>query len=290
MSVCILPSTYTEPGPDGGTITNINDGYSGFHGVDGVQTVVGNQALAFVRQRHGLPNGDIDRIKRQQQFLGSVFRTATKVNHFLFNPPPCCACSSAIKDSLTLDQDTSLTDLEKLGLRLRGVDPSKVTFETIPQRGLEFTDTNLGAGHPVPRQAGGTRADPQRPDRQRWQRPGARPGRLRGHDRQAEGRGRRRRPRPPAAAKVSAAPTLKVTVPAVAGAGHRGERGRSHRARRSGDAGARAAGLPHRRSRQRRQRPTTPTSEVHYAPGDKASARNGRRGHPRRGAQGGPDA
>ncbi|HEX4017088.1 MAG TPA: LCP family protein [Frankiaceae bacterium] len=143
VSICILPSTYKETGPDGGTITNINDGFSGFHGKVGVQTLVGDQALAFVRQRHGLVNGDIGRIQRQQQFLGSVFRTATS-NRFLFNPDAVLRLLSAIKSALTLDQDTSLTDLEKLGLRLRGLDPGKVTFETIPQRGLEYTDTNLG--------------------------------------------------------------------------------------------------------------------------------------------------
>ncbi len=107
------------------------------------QRLVGNQALAFVRQRHGLPGGDIDRIKRQQQFLGSVFRTATS-NHFLFNPAAVLRLLSAIKGAMTLDHGTSLTDLEKLAIRMRGLDPSKVTFETIPQRGLQPTDTNLG--------------------------------------------------------------------------------------------------------------------------------------------------
>ena len=141
VSICILPSTYHDPSDV--NITNINDGYSGFHGRDGVQTLVGDQALAFVRQRHGLVNGDIGRIQRQQQFLGSVFRTATS-NRFLFNPDAVLRLLSAIKSALTLDQDTSLTDLEKLGLRLRGLEPGKVTFETIPQRGLETTDTNLG--------------------------------------------------------------------------------------------------------------------------------------------------
>ena len=143
VRVCILHSDYKEKGPDGGTITNISDGFSGFHGVDGEQTVVGDQALAFVRQRHGLVNGDIGRIQRQQQFLGSVFRTATKVN-LLFNPIAVARLLSAISGALTLDQNTHLQDLENLGLRLKGVDPSKVVFETLPQRGLESTDTNLG--------------------------------------------------------------------------------------------------------------------------------------------------
>ena len=38
----------------------------------GVQTIEGVQALAFVRQRYGLPNGDLDRIVRQQAFLSGL--------------------------------------------------------------------------------------------------------------------------------------------------------------------------------------------------------------------------
>jgi LCP family protein required for cell wall assembly len=141
VQVCILHSDYHDPSDP--AITNINDGYSGFHGKDGVQTVAGESALAFVRQRHGLPNGDIGRIQRQQQFLGSVFRAASQVK-LLFNPIAVAKLLDAIKNSLTLDQDTSLMDLEKLGMRLKGVDPSKVSFETLPQRGLQPTDTDLG--------------------------------------------------------------------------------------------------------------------------------------------------
>ena len=141
VQVCILASPYHDP--NDAAITNINDGYSGFHGVVGEQTVAGAQALAFVRQRHGLPRGDIDRIARQQQFLGSVFRAATQVK-LLANPIAVARLLDAIKNSLTLDQHTSITDLEKLGLRLKGVDPSKISFETVPQRGLQPTDTNLG--------------------------------------------------------------------------------------------------------------------------------------------------
>jgi anionic cell wall polymer biosynthesis LytR-Cps2A-Psr (LCP) family protein len=37
----------------------------------GLQTLEGPAALAFVRQRHGLPRGDLDRVVRQQAFLAS---------------------------------------------------------------------------------------------------------------------------------------------------------------------------------------------------------------------------
>ncbi|MFC7656616.1 LCP family protein [Pseudonocardia benzenivorans] len=48
------------------------DSYSGIDLPAGPQTIAGPQALAFVRQRHGLPRGDLDRIVRQQAFLASL--------------------------------------------------------------------------------------------------------------------------------------------------------------------------------------------------------------------------
>ncbi|MGH3577460.1 MAG: LCP family protein, partial [Mycobacterium sp.] len=51
--------------------------YDSFSGADfpaGRQRLDAEQALAFVRQRHGLENGDLDRTHRQQAFLASVMR------------------------------------------------------------------------------------------------------------------------------------------------------------------------------------------------------------------------
>src|SRR6201993_3663688 len=52
----------------------VYDEYSGADFPAGRQTLVAEQALAFVRQRHGLENGDLDRTHRQQAFLSSVMR------------------------------------------------------------------------------------------------------------------------------------------------------------------------------------------------------------------------
>jgi LCP family protein required for cell wall assembly len=52
--------------------------YSGAVFPAGLQTISGADALRFVRQRHGLPNGDLDRTHRQQAFIAGVitkFRT-----------------------------------------------------------------------------------------------------------------------------------------------------------------------------------------------------------------------
>ncbi|BBY56384.1 LCP family protein [Mycobacterium koreense] len=50
----------------------VYDEYSGADFPAGRQRLTAAQALAFVRQRHGLDNGDLDRTHRQQAFLVSV--------------------------------------------------------------------------------------------------------------------------------------------------------------------------------------------------------------------------
>lgn len=52
----------------------VYDSYSGANFSAGRQRLDASQALAFVRQRHGLDNGDLDRTHRQQAFLSSVMR------------------------------------------------------------------------------------------------------------------------------------------------------------------------------------------------------------------------
>ncbi|MCX2713783.1 LCP family protein [Mycolicibacterium sp. J2] len=52
----------------------VHDDYSGADFPAGHQTLNAAQALAFVRQRHGLENGDLDRTHRQQAFLVAVMR------------------------------------------------------------------------------------------------------------------------------------------------------------------------------------------------------------------------
>ena len=122
--------------------TNLDDPFSQFHGVVGTNHLNGDQALAFVRQRHGLEGGDTARIQRQQQFLGQVFRNASSTG-VLLNPTRIASLIAAVRDALTLDSDTSLTDLEKLAGRFRGLDATKLRFQTVPTR--EFTANDPGA-------------------------------------------------------------------------------------------------------------------------------------------------
>jgi LCP family protein required for cell wall assembly len=136
VNVCLARSSNAEYNWDpinqrSRASTNLDDWISQFHGQVGNNHLTGLNALAFVRQRHGLPNGDIDRIKRQQVFLGALLRQATK-SSTLLNPAKIVSLANSLSGSLTLSDGTSITDLAKLGGRLHGLDPAKVHFETLP--------------------------------------------------------------------------------------------------------------------------------------------------------------
>ncbi|MBX6389666.1 MAG: LCP family protein [Frankia sp.] len=118
--------------PDGST-SNLHDPWSQWSGVVGENHLDGDAALAFVRQRHGLPEGDFDRILRQQQFLGALFTKATS-SGVLANPVRMEELLHAVTGALTVDDGTTIDDLQRLATRLRGVSADQIRFLTIPVR------------------------------------------------------------------------------------------------------------------------------------------------------------
>ncbi|MGW4483579.1 LCP family protein [Amycolatopsis sp. NPDC004368] len=103
-------------------------------GVDlpgGRQTISGVQALAFVRQRYGLPGGDLDRIARQQAFLSGL---ANKVlsGDVLANPVKIAQLVDAVKKSVVLSEGWDLTEFAE---QMRGLTGGNVEFHTIPTQG-----------------------------------------------------------------------------------------------------------------------------------------------------------
>lgn len=60
----------------------VHDDYSGADFSAGTHVLNAPQALAFVRQRHGLDNGDLDRTHRQQAFLVSVLHQLRSAGTF----------------------------------------------------------------------------------------------------------------------------------------------------------------------------------------------------------------
>ena len=97
----------------------------------GRQTIKGDQALAFVRQRKGLPNGDIDRIARQQQFIGAIVRKTLSAGTLL-NPFKLNGVIGVATESLQVDESLSINDLRDLALRFRSFNAGGVIFATVP--------------------------------------------------------------------------------------------------------------------------------------------------------------
>lgn len=88
------------------------------HFTAGTHVLDGEQALAYVRQRHGLPGGELDRIKRQQQFLQSlVGRIRADVS--LTDPLGTDRMLDAITRAVSVDDRMSNGDLRALAFGLR---------------------------------------------------------------------------------------------------------------------------------------------------------------------------
>ncbi|WP_374195052.1 LCP family protein [Amycolatopsis sp. 195334CR] len=103
-------------------------------GVDlpaGLQEVEGKQALAFVRQRYELPNGDLDRIARQQAFLSGLARKVLSPD-VLMSPARITDVINAVKKSVILSKDWDLLEFAE---QMRGMTGGQVEFRTIPTEG-----------------------------------------------------------------------------------------------------------------------------------------------------------
>ena len=100
-------------------------------GVDlpaGLQTVSGADALAFVRQRHGLEGGDLDRITRQQAFLAGLASRMLSTGT-LADPNAVNRIVRAVTRHVVLDRGW---DLDRLIAQLSRTSGGDIRFLTIP--------------------------------------------------------------------------------------------------------------------------------------------------------------
>jgi LCP family protein required for cell wall assembly len=99
----------------------------------GIQTVKGQTALDYVREREGLGDGsDIGRTRRQQAFLGSMIKKIES-DGVLNN---ATALSAILNDGIkyaTFDKDLgSLGALTDFASSMKGINPAHVQFMTLP--------------------------------------------------------------------------------------------------------------------------------------------------------------
>ncbi|HWN27213.1 MAG TPA: LCP family protein [Actinomycetospora sp.] len=111
------------------------DSYTGLALPAGPQQVSGPQALAFVRQRHGLPNGDLDRIARQQVFLAGATERLLSAGT-VADPYALARITAAVSRSVTLDAGW---DVLAFARQMQGLSAGAVTFRTIPTGSTELS-------------------------------------------------------------------------------------------------------------------------------------------------------
>jgi LCP family protein required for cell wall assembly len=100
----------------------------------GLNHLDGNEALYYVRQRYGLPGGDFDRVKRQQQYLRSVFGGLSKQN-VLTDMGALDQFLVALTGTMAVDEQLSSSALLEMAYDLRSLRPDAVTFLTAPVAG-----------------------------------------------------------------------------------------------------------------------------------------------------------
>ena len=118
--------------------TTIDDEYTNLYLEPGEHTLIGDEALAFLRTRHGVGDGsDLSRISNQQVFLTSLVRKL-KDEGALTNPFTMFRLGTAALSNMTLSK--SLTDLGVifgLAKQVNDVDLNKITFIKLPVYDLE---------------------------------------------------------------------------------------------------------------------------------------------------------
>ncbi|TXG90570.1 LytR family transcriptional regulator [Rhodococcus rhodnii] len=110
----------------------VDEPLSGANFTMGEQTLSGPDALSFVRQRHDLPRGDLDRIVRQQVFMASLANQVLSART-LSDPAKLSQLTRAVERSVVIDDDWDIVDFARQLQNLAGGD---VQFDTIPVANL----------------------------------------------------------------------------------------------------------------------------------------------------------
>ena len=97
----------------------------------GTNHLDGDQARWYLGQRYGLPGGDFDRVRRQQQYLQSLFGKLFSRNTFT-DPPRLDAALLAVTKAVSVDDSLSNAELVSLAYSMRAVSPDDVDFLTAP--------------------------------------------------------------------------------------------------------------------------------------------------------------
>jgi len=114
----------------------VKDANSGADFPAGYQHLNASQTLAFVRQRDGLPNGDLDRTHRQQAFLDAVMEQL-RTEGVIGDLTKIEALLSVAKQYVITDADWNLLDF---ATQMQSLTSGNLVFHTLPIQGYATID------------------------------------------------------------------------------------------------------------------------------------------------------
>ncbi|RSM43355.1 LytR family transcriptional regulator [Amycolatopsis balhimycina DSM 5908] len=100
-------------------------------------TISGDQALNYVRARHvrsDVAKSDYDRIKRQQAFIGALLKKVMS-SDVVLDPGKLSDFITAFAKA-TFGDNLGVKQMMTLAQSMKGLDPSKITFLTVPTVGI----------------------------------------------------------------------------------------------------------------------------------------------------------
>lgn len=111
---------------------------AGRHKLDGIDS------LKYVRARSFDGTADLGRMKRQQQFVGTILREVTSAG-VLLNPVKMTRLLNSAFDSVITDEGLDRNDLLTLGKQLRNLSAKNVTTLTIPLKYYNYSKNGVSA-------------------------------------------------------------------------------------------------------------------------------------------------
>ncbi|MFF5790452.1 LCP family protein [Paeniglutamicibacter sp. NPDC012692] len=104
------------------------------HFPQGVQTLNGDEALAFVRERHAFKDGDYQRVRNQQLYIKAVLGKLTS-RDTLTDPGKILESVRQLAPYVAVDESLDAIKVAQIGATMPGISSGDMNFFTLPNKG-----------------------------------------------------------------------------------------------------------------------------------------------------------